>query len=129
MLKAIESAVPQLSYSDETLCQGNAWDYANQGIRQAQNNIIEYHGTPAVTVYSSMYQSWPILPRSFNLSKGILSVSFTTFLVPDTYYYEGVNRVKKTDKESEKRYFKVILPKGKSDEGYSYLREDARPVT
>jgi hypothetical protein len=77
--------------------------------------IIEYHGIPAVTVYSSMYQSWPILPRSFNLSKGILSVSFansTTFLV---HHYEHVNRVKKTLKES--------------DEGYSYLREEARPVT
>ena len=37
-IEHVESDAPQLSYSDETLCQGNAWDYANQGIWQAQNN-------------------------------------------------------------------------------------------
>ena len=37
-IEHVESDAPQLSYSDETLCQGNAWDYANQGIRWAQNN-------------------------------------------------------------------------------------------
>ena len=48
-IEHVESDAPQLSYSDETLCQGNAWDYANQGIWQAQNNSRSTMEHQAVT--------------------------------------------------------------------------------
>ena len=103
-IEHVESDTPQLSYSDETLCQGNAWDYANQGIWQPQNNSRSTMEHQAVTSTLQCLRVGPTCQEVSTYQKEScqshcqtsLMENSTTFLVPDTYIYERVNRVKKT---------------------------------